>query len=613
MQILDKLVGKLSTYTAQLAYLPQTFSLVSAASHNWTMAWVILLFIQGLLPVATVYLSRLVVNSLVEVTGKGISVENIQVILLPVALMGGVLLLTEFLQGISEWVRTAQSEFVQDHISSLIQSQSITIDYGCYESSEFNDYIERARDGASSRSLALLENTGTTVQNTITLFAIVLVLLPYGVLLPVVILASALPAFYVATRLSLKQYQWSQKTTTDRRRLMYYQALLTHPEAAAELRLFNFGLYFQSAYKKIRHRLRREQIKLIRTQSVGRLFAGVIALLMTGIVLVWTGRQALLGIIKLGDLALFYQAFNQGQNIIKSLLGSLGQIYKNSLFISDLFTFLGLKPQIIDPPNPVPVPLPLQQGINFRQVSFSYPGSQEAVFDNFNLDIPAGKIVAIVGDNGAGKSTLIKLLCRFYDPDAGRIEIDGTDIRDFRVQQVRELFTVLFQMPIPYFLSAGEAIALGDTSVFYSQDEVEIAAKQANIHDKIMCLPQAYDSILGKLFPNGSDLSGGQWQRLALARAFYRQAQIIVLDEPTSALDPWTERDWLERFRNLANGRTAIVITHRFTLAMRADIIHVMRAGQIVESGNHNELLALGGLYAESWKSQMESHQEVSV
>jgi ATP-binding cassette, subfamily B, bacterial len=242
MEILYKFTAKFKKYTTQLTYLPQTFNLVWAASRNWTIAWAILLFIQGLLPVGTVYFSRLVVNALVEVTGKGISSDSIQIILLPIALMGGVLLLTEFLQGISEWVRTAQSEFVQDYISSLIHSQSIAIDYACYESSEFNDYIERARDGASSRSLALLENTGTTVQNTITLFAIVLVLLPYGVLLPFVILASALPAFYVATRLSLKQYQWSQKTTTDRRRLMYYQALLTHQEAAAELRLFNFGL-----------------------------------------------------------------------------------------------------------------------------------------------------------------------------------------------------------------------------------------------------------------------------------------------------------------------------------------------------------------------------------
>ncbi|MCX7593395.1 MAG: ATP-binding cassette domain-containing protein, partial [Fischerella sp.] len=210
-------------------------------------------------------------------------------------------------------------------------------------------------------------------------------------------------------------------------------------------------------------------------------------------------------------------------------------------------------------------------------------------------------------DNGAGKSTLIKLLCRFYDPESGSIELDGIDVRNFAVKEFRRLITVLFQSPIHYHTSAGENIALGDISAEFNQAEIEAAAKASGIHDKIMRLPWGYQSMLGKLFPEGTDLSGGQWQRLALARAFFRRAQIVILDEPTSAMDPWAEYDWLERFRSLARGRMAIVITHRFTLAMQADIIHVMRDGQIVESGSHDQLLALDGLYAQSWKAQMES------
>jgi ATP-binding cassette subfamily B protein len=272
-----------------------------------------------------------------------------------------------------------------------------------------------------------------------------------------------------------------------------------------------------------------------------------------------------------------------------------------------------LQPKIVDPPNPLPIPIKIKQDIRFHQLTFCYPGSDKPVLENFNLTIPAGKIVAIVGDNGAGKSTLIKLLCRFYDPKAGRIELDNIDLRNFSITEMRRLITVLFQFPITYQMTAAENLILGDLSVTPSQTEIEIAAKDAGIHDKIMRLPQGYNTILGKLFPGGTDLSGGEWQRLALARAFLRKAQIIILDEPTSAMDPWAEHDWLERFRKMANGRTAIVITHRFTLAMRADIIHVMRAGQIVESGSHDELLALNGLYAESWKSQMQSNQQQSV
>jgi ATP-binding cassette, subfamily B, bacterial len=602
------LVTRLSSSIAQLSYLPQTFSLIWAASRNWTLAWIVLLVFQGLLPTAAVYLTRQLVDSLVMVAGAGISTASIQTALFPVALMAGVLLLTEFLHGASEWIRTAQSELVQDYISGLIHEQSIAIDFGCYESSDYNDRLNRAREGASGRSLLLLENAGSLLQNSITLFAMAAILIPYGIWLPVLLFISAIPAFYVALRLNLQQYRWSQRTTTDRRRLQYYELLLTNSWSAAEIRLFNSGPFFQAAYQRIRQRLRHEQMKLIQDQSIGRLGAGIIALLFAGAALAWMGRQVLLGIITLGDLALFYQAFNKGQAIAKSILGSLGQIYKNSLFIGNLFEFLQLKPQIVDPLHPQPVPLPIKQGIHFQNLTFRYPGSSEATLENFNLTIPAGKIVAIVGDNGAGKSTLIKLLCRFYDPESGRIQIDGIDLRDFAIADLRRVITVLFQSPIPYHVSVAQNITLGDIFATPSQTEIEAAARGAGIHDKIMRLPQGYDSQLGKWFPGGTDLSGGEWQRLALARAFLRKAQLIILDEPTSAMDPWAEFDWLERFRKMSNDRTALVITHRFTLAMRADIIHVMKEGRIVESGSHNDLLVKDGFYAKSWKEQMQAN-----
>jgi ATP-binding cassette, subfamily B, bacterial len=604
-QSLRGIFKKLST---QVAYLPQTFRLIWAASHRWTMAWIVLLVVQGLLPAATVYLTRILVDRLVSAVGVGVSWETIQIILLPAAAMMGILLLGELLQGAIEWIRTAQSELVKDHISERVHQQSIDIDYSCYESSEYNDYLNRARDGASDRSLALLENTGSLLQNSMTLLAMAAILLPYGIWLPLVLIVSALPAFQVMLRTNLRHYEWSQQTTTDRRRLQYYEMVLTNSWIAAELRLFNFGSYFKLAHQKLRQRLRHEQLELIKEQSFARLGAGAIAFIIMGTTLVWMGRQVLLGLITLGDLALFYQAFNRGQGIVKSLLGSMGQVYKNSLFISDLFAFLHLKPQIVDPPVPMPVPTHLQQGLSFRNVTFRYPGCEEAVLENFNLTIPKNQIVAIVGDNGAGKSTLMKLLCRLYDPQSGSVELDGISLKKFSVQKLRQLITVLFQFPMPYYVSAAQNIALGDLAALPSPDEIEQAAKGAGIHEKIMRLPQGYDSMMGKWFPEGSDLSGGEWQRLALARAFLRKAEIIILDEPTSAMDPWAEFDWLARFRTMAKGRTAIVITHRFTLAMRADMIHVMRSGKIVESGHHDTLLAQGGFYAKSWQEQMQSH-----
>lgn len=573
----------------------------------------VLLFVQGLLPAASISLTPRAVNALVHVTGSGISAASIQKILLPVGLIAGIMLVGELLSSAAEWIRTAQSELVGDYITNLIQKQSVAVDYGFYEYSEYNDKLNRAREGASGRSLALLESTGGLLQNGVTLLAMAAVLLPYGLWLPTILVISAFPAFYVLIYLNKVQYQWSQRTTTDRRWLMYYDYLLTNSAMAAEIRLFDSANHFRSSYRNLRRRLRHEQLKLLRDQTIGRFVAAIIALTISGIALVWMGRQVLLGILTLGDLALFFQAFRQGQGIVKDILGNLGQIYRNSLFIGNLFDFLKIQPKIVDPPNPVPVPLKPKQAICFRQVTFSYPGNEEAVLENFNLTIPSGKIVAIVGDNGAGKSTLIKLLCRFYDPNSGSIELDGVDLRDFSVKELRRLITVLFQSPTSYYTTAGQNIALGDVSAASNQAEIEAAAQASGIHEKILRLPLGYNTMLGKLFPDGTDLSGGQWQRLALARAFFRRAQIIILDEPTSAMDPWAENDWLERFRSLASDRTAIVITHRFTLAMQADIIHVMRAGQIVESGSHNELLNLNGLYAQSWRDQMEAGSSTKV
>lgn len=598
------LTTKLRNAITQLQDLPQTFRLVWAAARGWTLTWVIFLILQGILPAATVYLTGLLVDSLVAAIQSGASWESIQTVLVPGIPMAGVLLLTELLQGGLSWIRTVQSELVKDHISALIHEKSVAIDLAFYESSDYHDRLDRARSDASSRSLALLDSSGSLLQNSITLLAMATVLIPYGVWLPLILLVSTLPAFYIVLRTNRHHHRWWQKTTADRRWTQYYDTMLTHSQVAAELRLFGLGSHFQSAYQTLRQRLRKEHLQLIRNQSLSRLGAGAIALVISGAAMAWMVWQALQGIVTLGDLALFYQAFSRGQSLMRSLLGNVGQVYTNSLFLSNLFEFLRLESQVADPPNPLPVPTVLKQGMCFREVMFRYPGSDRPVLQNFNLTIPAGRVVAIVGDNGAGKSTLVKLLCRFYDPQAGCVELDGTDLRDLSLHQLQRLITVLFQSPVPYHATAAQNIALGDLQAMPGDAEIEAAAQGAGAHEVIDRLPQGYDTLLGKWFADGMELSGGEWQRVALARAFLRQAQIIILDEPTSAMDSWAEADWLDRFRALVSDRTAIIITHRFTLAMRADIIHTMRNGEIVESGSHNELLAQGGLYAQSWLAQ---------
>jgi ATP-binding cassette subfamily B protein len=370
--------------------------------------------------------------------------------------------------------------------------------------------------------------------------------------------------------------------------------------------LFGLGERFQDIFEQLRRRLRAERFLLARQQGMADLTASLIALVIAGSALIWMVWKALHGLVTLGELALIYAAFNQGQRVMRSLLESVGQLYANSLFLGNLFEFLALS-SMVEEVSAVDAKslIQINRSIVFNRVSFRYSETQSLALAGFSLTIPAGKIVAIVGPNGAGKSTLLKLLCRFYDPTEGSIEIDGIDLRQIPVRELRRLITVLFQQPFHYNNTVRENIEFGDPEMNCSDIQIEEAIEAAGVEDIVKRLPNGKETLLGKWFSGGAELSVGEWQRIALARAFLRRAQLILLDEPTSALDPWAESDWLLRFRQLADRRTSIIITHRFTTAMHADVIHVLDKGQIIESGDHNELLERNGMYARSWSRQM--------
>ncbi len=601
------LVARLRKLLSPLRYWPRTFRLIFDAAPRWTTSWMLLLIVQGLLPVASVYLTKLLVDSLIDAKASSGAWSSVSRALVLLILAAALLLLTNSIQSLSDWVRTAQSELVQNHIRSLVHQQSTTLDLAFFESPEYFDLLEQTTNDASNRPIALLESFGSLIQNSITLIAMGVVLLSYSLWLPLLLLVSTIPAFCVVMRFDRNYHRWWQSMTPDRRWAQYYDVMLTHPSIAAEMRLFGLSRYYRPAFQKLRRRFLNERLAQMRKLAFAKSIAGVAGLVVSGLTMLWMAWRTLHGHATLGDLALFYQAFSRGQSLMRQLLGSVGQIISNSLYLGNLFAYMDLKPEIVAPPNPAQVPAVLKKGIEFRNVTFSYPGSDRPALRDFSLSISAGKIVAIVGINGAGKSTILKLLCRFYDPQAGSIELDGIDIRNLVPKELWELVTVLFQFPVQYHATARQNIAMGDLSVDLGVADVEAAAKSAGAHETIMRLPQGYESVLGKWFLNGAELSGGQWQRVALARAYVRRSQIILLDEPTSSMDSWAEADWFNRFRTLAQDRTGIIITHRFTIAMRADIIHVMHDGQIVESGTHAQLLAKGGFYARSWMMQMQA------
>lgn len=591
----------------QVALWIQTFRLLWQAAPRYTTAWIGLLVIQGILPAALVYLIKLVVDSMIAAVNAGGAWELVRPALVLVGMLALVMLLTEIFQSVVEWIRVAQADLIQDHIKSLVHRKSASVDMGLYESPEYHDRLEQAGNEAGSRPLALLESSGSLLQNGITLVAMSALLFRYSVWLPLVLLISTLPALVVVLRFDRRYHEWWRATTADRRWAQYYDVMLTHRIAAPEMRLFSLSQPFQELYKKLRSRMRNERLAQLRRQTLAKGGASVMALIVSGATMAWMGWRALNGFFTLGDLALFYQALNRGQGMMRSLLTSVGQIHKNTLFLGTLFEFLSLKSTVTDPEKPLPAPQNLNHGIEFRNVTFRYPGCDQPVLENFSLSIPAGKIIAIVGANGAGKTTLLKLLCRFFDPESGSIQLDGIDIRRFSVKELWRLITITFQMPLNYHALVRDSIAMGDLASQPTLGKIEDAARNAGAHDFISRLPNGYETLLGKVHADGMELSGGQWQRIALARAYLRQAPIVLLDEPTSFIDSWSEADWFDRFRRLASGRTAILITHRFTVAMRASTIHVMDEGRIVESGSHHELLANGGLYAQSWNAQMQA------
>ena len=590
------LLSQINDFFRQLPAGRRALALVWGAARWWTLAWGVLLIGQGLIPAGLALLLRALVNHLVA-SRQWASVAP------PALGIAGLWIAGQLLSSALSWVREVQAERVQDEVHRLIHVQALRLDLAFYDHPESYDQLHRARVDAISQPLALLESLGTLVQSGLGFLVLAGILFTYAVWLPLLLVSTAIPGLLLVARQTLKEHRWNLEHTSQERRARYLDWLITERSAAAELRLFDLGTYHRKAFESLRGSLREGRLRLVREGAVTELEAGFLAWAGSLAGLGWMLHRTLIGRVGLGDLLLCFQAFQQCQVLLRSLLEGAGKIYRSLLFVENLDEYLGLRPAIL--PGPAGEPgLPVEDSIRFEGVGFTYPGGFHPALDGFNLEIPKGKVVALVGHNGAGKSTLVKLLCRFYDPDAGRILLDGVDLRELDLVALRRRIAVLFQDPVHYHASVRENIAFGDLEGLSDLPRVRQAAQDAGALEPIERLPGEFEALLGKWF-GGAELSGGEWQRIALARAFFRRASLVILDEPTSSMDSWAEQDWLGRFRTLTAGRTALMITHRFTTAMHADIIHVLDRGRVVESGTHGELVALGGAYAGSWAAQM--------
>jgi ATP-binding cassette subfamily B protein len=598
---------------AQIPYIPRALALVWTAARGLLVAWLALLVLLSMIPVVTVLLTRESVDSVVALVEAGYAPDALSRTITAFALLAGVQVAGDLIGFALGYVRTVQAERVRDHMSRVIQEKATALDLRYFEVQGFYDLLHRVRMDARQRPLSLLENVGTLLRTVLSLLGMVGLLVTYSPLLPLVLLVGGIPALWSIVRYSRRLNTWRLSVSTLERRSSYFDHLLTDQNGAQEVRLFALADHYRRAYAAARSVLLDGRLRLARGKILTDLVVTLFGLVLVGGALVWMGLRVIGGAASLGDLAAFYQIFSRGQGLFGSLMGSAGEIYQNTLFLQDLFTFLGLEPHIPerDAQDGGRV-LPLHDAIRIEGVSFAYPGSSRRALEGFSLTIPAGQITALVGENGQGKTTLMKLLCRFYDPDEGRITWDGVDIRELPLGDLRRSITMLFQSPLRYMESAGHNIAVGDLRGGHGQEAIAAAARSSAADTVIDRLPQGYDTMLGKWF-GGEELSVGQWQRLALARAFLRDAPLIILDEPTSAMDSWAENDWLARVGEHVVGRTLVMITHRFTTAMLADRIYVMQNSRIVEQGTHGELLALDGVYAASWHEQMRRADQASA
>jgi ATP-binding cassette subfamily B protein len=494
------------------------------------------------------------------------------------------------------------------HVSVRVMAHASRLDLSTYEDPAFHDTLERARVQATDR-VGMVQAVGSLLQQAVAVVTLSASIAYFSPWLLAMLVLAVVPAFVGESHFAFLGYSLNIQQTPARRRLDYLRLLGSSKEAAKELKLFGLAPFVTSEYARLADELYHQNVHLARR----RLLSGaLLSFISTGS---YYGGYAYVvfrtvnGDLSWGDLQFLAGALAWANGGIQALFSTFSTIADQSLFLTDLVEFFKVQPTIRSKPDAIPAPRPMCEGVVFENVSFAYPGNGRLVLDRLNLRIGLGERIALVGANGQGKTTIVKLLARQYDPTAGRILLDGVDLRDYRVEDLHRVFGVIFQDFMRYDMTARQNIAVGRIEIEARNDEIELAARKSLANAVISRLPHAYDQVLGRRFEGGVDLSGGEWQKIALARAYLRDAQILVLDEPTAALDARSEYEVFQRFAELTAGKSALLISHRFSTVRMADRIVVLGDGRITEHGSHADLLGRGGQYAEMFELQASSYR----
>ncbi len=579
-----------------LANVPPLLRMVWETSPLLTTGTLSLRLIAAGIPVAQLWVAKLIIDQIVR-PRAGASVWTLLAIEVALAV------LSDVLGRMTSLCDSLLGDRFTNHVSLRLMQHATRLDLVSFEDPVFYDKMERARRQTTAR-LGMLGVMATMCQQVITLASLSGAVILFSPWLFVLLVLTVLPAFLGETRFTMLAYSMLFRWTPERRELDYLRMLGASVQSAKEVKIFGLGDWLVERSRVLFERFYEENKGL----AVKRAVSGTLLNLLPtagyytayGIII----ARTIAGALTLGSLTFLAGAFSRSRGLIESLFASLNNIADQALYIKDLFDFFEVQPEIQSRPDSIPAPRPILSGYEFRDVSFSYLGSEKMVLSGVSFRLDAGEKIALIGENGAGKTTLVKLMARLYDPVAGQILLDGVDLRDYCVEDLRKEIGVIFQDYMRYDMLAKENIGLGRIDELANDPRIAMAAQKSLADGVIAGLPHGFDQMLGRRFENGVDLSAGQWQKIALARAYMRDAQVLILDEPTASLDARAEYEVFLRFADLTRGKMAVLISHRFSTVRMANRILVLEDGKIREQGSHAQLVALGGRYAELFELQ---------
>ena len=589
-----------------LVNIPLLLRLVWQATPLFLFLSLLVQGLQAAIPAIMLLIDKAIVDLVIANWGRADFVWRPLIVL--VAMRFGVSLVQATLNQGSLYVSQIFNDRLNLHTKFVLLEKSAQLDLAHFESPEFYDTLERAQNSGSNYPVRVIQTLTSLFGQGITLISLLSLLLQFNIAIVPLLFFTALPSFWTSIVYSGRRFWMTRKETESGRLSNYIQRVLTNPEFAKEVRLFSLGRYLLGQWRDIRIDFNSKSEAIASEYTRMRGLSGVLVNSGFYIAYIWTLIKTIAGQITVGDFTMYTGAFSQAQQVLPSILENIAKIYESNLYVSQYFDFLNLHPQVTNVSRPQSFPQPVRRGLSLSNVSFTYPGATQPTLRNLNLKVKPGESIALVGLNGAGKTTLLKLITRLYDVDSGEITIDGIPISEIKLSELHQNIGVLNQDFARYQLSASDNISFGNLSQRKNQFRIEQAAIDSGADRVVNTLEQGYDTRLGKMFKGGVDLSGGQWQKIGMARAFMTDAHILILDEPTAALDAIAEYELFEKFRTLTAGKMTFFVSHRFSTVQLADRIVVLENSRIVEIGSHQELMINQGLYAEMFLKQASSY-----